>query len=170
MGLEDALPHECPHCKRADRLVRAVDVRHDATETAFGGVDVALPALEWWSLLLAGSVVAFMLSAMSMLGAAMPDGNNPVAVGLTVVALILGAMGAIRTRRNAAWIRAVEPAVRVYHEAALFCENCAHVHFEVRELPPGLAPCVAWTFTDYRRRLWYACGFGRSTFPARGLA
>lgn len=76
-----------------------------------------------------------------------------------LASLVLGVAGILRTRRIKARMRAVEPDVRGYHERALYCENCAHLHFRTRQLPQGVAPFVAWTVPDYRRQLWWACGF-----------
>ena len=167
MEPEDALPTACPHCMQSDRIVRAVDVCQDADEAALDSVDVALPAYEWWSALIAGSIAVFMLSSMSSLGEAASNVDNFVALGLTGAAMALGALGIVRTRHSKARMNSVEPIVRRYHEIALYCENCAHIHFRSRDLPPGLNPCVAWTVRDYRRRLWYACGFVKSRFPSR---
>jgi hypothetical protein len=168
MSPEDAVPSECPHCKRFDRIVRAVDARQDADEAAVSSVDVALPAHEWWSMLLVGAIAVLMLGSMSTRGAASPGDDNYVALGLTMVALVLGLLGIVRTRHNIGRMRAVEPFVRWYHDDALYCEECSHIHFPMRELPQGLKPHVAWTVPDYRRRLWYACGFVKSGFPLGG--
>lgn len=118
-------------------------------------------------MLLVIAVVLLLISAMATKGAASPIGGNDsgVAWGLMAVALVLAALGIMRTRRTIARMRAVESAVRWYHERALYCEACAHVHFREREQPPGIEPQVAWTVHDYRRELWYACGFAKSTFP-----
>jgi hypothetical protein len=159
MGPEDAVPKHCPHCGRADRIVRATDVRPDAGETAVDDVDVALPAHETWSALLIGAVALLFVSAMATHGAAVPGNNESLASGLMLAAFALGVVGLLRTRRIKARMRAVEPHVRGYHEHALYCENCAHIHFRTHLLPQGVAPFVAWTLHDYRRQLWYACGF-----------
>ena len=130
-------------------------------------MDVALPAYEWWSMLLVISVVLLLISAMATNGAASPSGagNSLVASGLMAAALVLAAFGIVRTRRTIARMKTVEPVVRWYHQSALYCEACAHVHFQERRQPPGIEPQVAWTVHDYRRELWYACGFAKSTFP-----
>ena len=96
-----------------------------------------------------------------------PDGYLPFA--LMGVALLAGIAGMVRTWLNQRRIRAVEAEVRSYHEAALYCENCARVHFPPRRVPPGVSPLVAWTVPDYRRRLWYACGFVKSGVRIRQL-
>jgi hypothetical protein len=163
MGPEDATPKHCPHCGRADRIVRAADVRPNAGEAAVDGLDVALPAYESWSALLIGAVCLLFISAMATDGAATPGNNESIASGLMLAAFALGSVGILRTRRIKARMRAVEPDVRSYHERALYCENCAHVHFRTGRLPQGVTPFVAWTLPDYRRQLWYACGFVNST-------
>jgi len=149
-------------------MVRAVDMRHDASEPVDRVVDVALPAYEWWSMLLVVAIVLLLISAMATNGAAQPSGDDGSAVawGLMAVALVLGVLGIVRTRRTMARMKAVEPVVRRYHESAMYCEACAHVHVRDLEQPPGVEPQVAWTVHDYRRELWYACGFAKSTFPA----
>ena len=129
-----------------------------------GSIDVALPAYQLWSVLLVGAIGLLFLSAIATGGSAGTsfDGGNDVAGGLMLAAFVLGIVGLVRTRRNVRRMRAVEPLVRRYHEHALYCENCAHMHFQTRELPPGVTSRVAWTVSDYRRELWYACGFAKT--------
>lgn len=147
--------------------MRVVDVRRDASEAVDSDVNLALPAYEWWSMLLVLAVALLLISAMATNGAAPPSGddNSPVAWTLMTVALVLAALGIVRTRRTIARMKIVEPVARWYHQNALYCEACAHVHFQERQQPIGIEPQVAWTVHDYRRELWYACGFAKSTFP-----
>ena len=142
--------------------MRAVDVPRDASETAADGVDVALPAYELWSFVLVGAIVALFLSVIVTGGSGDPWGNGLLAGGLMTAAFALGLAGLAQTRRTMALMRTVEPRVRRYHEQALYCRNCARIHFQTGELPPGLSPRVAWTVPNYRRELWYACGFDRA--------
>lgn len=164
MGLEDAIPSACPCCHRIDQLVRAVDVRQDASEPSNERVDVALPAYELWSVLLVGAIVLLFLSAIATGGSAGTSVDTPEGLAgvLMAAAFALGIAGFVLTRRTMASMRAVEPRVRHYHEYALYCGNCARIHFQTRELPPGVESRVAWTIPEYRRELWYACGFARA--------
>jgi len=167
MGSDIGTVNQCPHCGRGDRIVRAVDAHLVANGTAVdgeNGADVALPAYEWWSMLLIGAIVLLVLGAMSTLGDGSLGGDNAVADGLMLAAGALGLSGLDQTRRNRARMRAVEPDVRGYHEVALYCEHCAHMHFPAALLPPGFEPHSAFTFAEYRRELWYACGFVKSGF------
>lgn len=126
-------------------------------------VDVALPAYELWSTLLIVAIGLLLLSAIATGGSAgtPSDEGNDLASGLMLAAFAFGIVGLVRTRRNVARMRAVEPHVRRYHERALYCGNCARIHFEPGELPPGVDSRVAWTVPEYRRELWYACGFAK---------
>ena len=118
-------------------------------------------------MLLVVAIVLLMSSAMAAQGAgpANGDANSPLGWALMAAAFVLGGFGIVRTRRNTARMKAIEPSVRRYHERALYCEACAHVHFQESELPRGIEARVAWTAHEYRRELWYACGFAKSTFP-----
>ena len=147
--------------------MRAVDVRGDVGSEASAGsadVDVALPAYEFWSALLIGAIGLLFLSAMATGGSAGRPayGSAALAGGLMLGAFVLGVVGLVLTRRNVARMHAVEPRVRRYHEQALYCGNCSRIHFATPELPPGVRSRVAWTVPDYRRELWYACGFAKT--------
>lgn len=126
------------------------------------GADLALPAYEWWSMLLIGA------GALLMLGAACSGGNisendgNIVSTGLMLLAAPLALVGLPQTWFNWRRMRAVEGSVRGYHEAALYCEDCGLMHFREGELPPGFDVQWALPFREYRRELWYACGFIKS--------
>ena len=161
MGPQDGISDYCPHCRRSDRIVRAVDVRQDAEATLLSRVDVALPGYEMWSAMLVGAVALLFVGALATLGSAGLNGNDVSAV-LMAAAMVLGAVGYARTRRNVARMRSLEPIVRDYHADALYCENCARIHFRTLRLPPGVDSRVAWTVPDYRRELWYACGFAKT--------
>lgn len=169
MGSDIGIVSQCPHCQRADRIVRAVEVRLERSGAAGdgdgdgeNGADIALPAYEWWSMLLIGAMALLMLGAASTLGAASANSGNFVAGGLMVAAMPLGLFGLILTSRNRTRMRAVEPDVRGYHEVALYCEHCERMHFRAGELPPGFDAQSAFTLAEYRRELWYACGFIKS--------
>jgi len=164
MDPEDATLKRCPHCGYTDRIVRAAYAPSDAGEAGAAGVDVALPAHESWSALLMGAVGLLLVSALATEGDAVPGNDDPVASCLMLAALALGIVGVLRTRRIKARMRAVEPEVRAYHEHAWYCENCTHIHFRMGRLPQGVAPFEAWALPDYRRRIWYACGFVTSVW------
>lgn len=172
MGPEDAVPTCCPFCKHCDRIVRAVDVPRDASDTTIGGVAVELPVYESWSVLLMGAIGFLFLSAFATGGNSGPStaGGNFAAEYLMLVASVLSVLGLLLTRRNVARMRAVEDRVRQYHEYALYCRGCTRIHFPTVDLPPGLRSGVAWTVPDYRRELWRACGFAKVRAGARRRA
>ncbi len=145
--------------------MRAVEVRQDAEVSLLSKVDVALPGYETWSALLLGGIGLLFVGALATLGdAGTPTGRAVADIPgiFTLAALVVGAIGYARTRRNVARMRRLEPIVREYHEHALYCENCERIHFRTPQLPAGVAARVAWTVPDYRRELWYACGFTKT--------
>ena len=169
MGLEDAIPNHCPYCRRSDLLVRAIDVRWDEGGADAGSMDVALPGYETWSGLVVCAIGLILLSALASGASAPTDADGFLPITLMGVGLLVGALGAVRTLLNRGRMRAVEADVRRYHEAAMYCEYCARVHFPPRRVPPGVAARVAWTVPDYRRELWYACGFAKAGLRIRQL-
>lgn len=152
MGPEDATPNiYCPHCRHLDQLARA------------DNVDIALPTYELWSALLIVAIGLLLLSAIATSGSAgtPADEGNDLAGALMLTAFALGAVGLARTRRNMSRMHTAEPHVRHYHQRALYCGNCARIHFGPGELPPGIDSRTTWTVEEYRRELWYACGFAK---------
>lgn len=170
MALDDAVVNPCPHCRSGDRIVRAVEVCQDPHAAADPPTDLALPAYEYWSLPLLGGVGLAMLSAMVQSLVPILRGKAMVVtVALMLAAGLFGLIGIWQTWRNVARMRAVEPSVRGYHESALFCGDCGRMHFPADSLPPGFESQAAWTFFEYRRELWYACGFFKCRLlPSRG--
>lgn len=165
MGSNIGIVSQCPHCQREDRIVRAVDARvqpRGVAEDEGNGADVALPAYEWWSMLLIAAMGLLMLGAACTAGSISSDNGNVVSNGLMLLATPFAVLGLALTWRNRRRMLAVEPDVRGYHEVALYCENCQHMHFRAGELPPGFEAQSAFTLPEYRRELWYACGFMKS--------
>lgn len=165
MGSDIGIVSQCPHCRRGDRIIRAVDARPEskgAAEDGQNGADLALPAYEWWSLLLIGALALLMLGAACSGGNVSTDDGNVVSDGLMLLATPLALLGLPQTWRNRKRMRAVEATVRGYHEAALYCEDCRYLHFRPGDVPPGFEPHSAFPFREYRRELWYACGFIKS--------
>lgn len=120
-----------------------------------------MPSYALWS------VIPFLGGALMLLGLGTEfAGGNPSAdvVGsvLQVGAAGLGMLGFVDHRRNVAQMRAVEGQVRALHEQAIYCGTCECVYFATRELPPAIQTYVALDVNDYRRELWYACGFSRT--------
>ena len=143
MGSDIGIVSQCPHCRRGDRIIRAVDARPEskgAAEDGQNGADLALPAYEWWSLLLIGALALLMLGAACSGGNVSTDDGNVVSDGLMLLATPLALLGLPQTWRNRKRMRAVEATVRGYHEAALYCEDCGYLHFRPGDVPPGFEP------------------------------
>lgn len=177
MDLEDAVPGYCPGCGAAGELERAsgAAAAQARSQAAQGGplnplrhLDPDWPWFLQWSVFLFAAVACALLAAMAVgaaNGAQTAGGDrSPAApVGISLL-LAVGLLGLRNTRRNRVQARRLSDRVRAIHEHAVYCRACSCVHFDASDLPDlpdGLVPDEPVPLTDYRARLWQACGYVR---------
>ena len=76
-----------------------------------------------------------------------------------VFAVTFAGLGLWQTRLNRSRMHSAEALVYKTHARALYCSACECVYFDARKLPAGIPIGKAMSAAEYRRRLWYACGF-----------
>lgn len=156
---EVTTPELCPSCACATGIVSAASLAGDAGLRAGRPLlDVRLPGRVAWSGLWLCAVGCAVLGIVAWVLA--PSTGWYQAAGVFVVfAVTFGFLGVWQTRLNRSRMRGAEPLVHKTHARALYCRICDCVYFNCRKLPAGIPSGKAMTAAEYRRRLWYACGF-----------
>jgi len=149
----------CPSCASAARVVSAASIVGDAARSSGAvSLDVRLPGRVAWSGLWLCAAGCSVLGLVAWLLA--PSTGWYQAAGLFVVfAVTFALLGVWQTRLNRSRMRGAEPLVHKTHARALYCGACECVYFNSRELPAGIPVGKTMSAAEYRRRLWYACGF-----------
>lgn len=185
MDLEDAVPGYCPGCgagqlERASGAAAAYSAAPITPSSPAQAAQAANPVNplrhldpDWpwflqWSVFLFAAVACALLAAMAVGAAdgartAGGDRSPAVPVGISLL-LAVGLLGLRNTRRNRVQARRLGSRVHAIHEHAVYCRACSCVHFaagDLPDLPDGLVPDEAVPLTDYRARLWQACGYVR---------
>jgi len=119
---------------------------------------VRLPGRTVWSGLWACAVGCFLLALLAWWLAPTTNWLGGSAV-LAVFGVTFALLGVWQTRLNRSRMRGAEPLVHKTHAYALYCRACECVYFDTRKLPAGILPGKPMPAAEYRRRLWYACGF-----------
>jgi hypothetical protein len=121
-------------------------------------LDIRLPGRTVWSGLWGCALGCFALGLVAWLLA--PSTGWYQAAGVFAVFGVSFAMLALwQTRHNRSRMLGAEPLVRRMHAHAMYCGACECVYFDSAKLPEGINPGTALPAAEYRRRLWYACGF-----------
>jgi hypothetical protein len=143
----------CPSCESAAGVVCAAS---SASNSKL--LDVRLPGRVAWSGLWLCAAGCAVLGVVAWLLA--PSTGWYQAAGVFVIfALTFALLGVWQTRLNRSRMLGAEPLVHKTHARALYCRACECVYFNSRKLPAGIPVGTAMTAAEYRRRLWYACGF-----------
>jgi hypothetical protein len=157
MDPQDAINRCCPRCESSSGVVHAASVtREDAP--VWHLLDVRIPGRALWSGLWVCSVGCFVLGLVAWLIDATTGWLGAAGV-FAVFGVTFAALGFWHTRVNHRLMRGAEPLVRKLHAHALFCRACECVYFDLPRPPAGITPGKAIAAREYRRRLWYACGF-----------
>lgn len=150
---EASTPEHCPSCASATGVVCAASSADDARL-----LDVRLPGRVAWSGLWACAAGCAALGVVAWILA--PSTGWYQAAGVFVIfALTFALLGVWQTRLNRNRMLGAEPLVHKTHARALYCRACECVYFNCRKLPAGIPVGTAMSAAEYRRRLWYACGF-----------
>jgi hypothetical protein len=164
MDRQEAIPRHCPNCACSDGVVHAASVTgHGQKPRRSAGkgetlLDIRIPARTLWSGLWACAAGCFVLALVAWL-----INSSTGWLGAAGVFAVFGAtfasLGVWQTRLNRDRMRGAEPQVLKFHSHALYCRTCACVYFDIPKPPAGISPGKALSVREYRRRLWYACGF-----------
>jgi hypothetical protein len=156
---EATAPRHCPSCASASAVVSAASLAGDAPLTTGAALlDVRLPGRVAWSGLWLCAAGCAVLGVVALLLAPSTGWYQAAAV-FFVFAVTFGMLGVWQTRLNRSRMRGAEPLVHKTHAHALYCRICDCVYFSGRKLPAGIPVGKPMTAAEYRRRLWYACGF-----------
>jgi hypothetical protein len=156
---EVATPEHCPSCACANGVVSVVSLAGDVTLSARARrLDVRLPGRATWSGLWLCAAGCAVLGIVAWL-LAPSTGWYQAAALFVVFAITFAILGVWQTRLNRTRLRGAEPLVHKTHARALYCRICDCVYFNSRKLPAGIPVGKPMTAAEYRRRLWYACGF-----------
>ncbi|HET9173392.1 MAG TPA: hypothetical protein VFN97_28435 [Actinospica sp.] len=148
-----ATPEHCPSCASASGVVCAA-----SSAGSVKLLDVRLPGRVAWSGLWLCAAGCAVLGVVAWILA--PSTGWYQAAGVFVIfALTFAMLGVWQTRLNRSRMIGAEPLVHKTHARALYCRACECVYFNSRKLPAGIPVGTAMTIAEYRRRLWYACGF-----------
>lgn len=148
----------CPSCASAAGVVSAASIAGDAARASGVSLDVRLPGRVAWSGLWLCAAGCAVLGLVAWLLA--PSTGWYQAAGVfAVFAVTFALLGLRQTRRDRGRMLGAEPLVRKTHARALYCRACECVYFNSRKLPAGIPVGKAMSAAEYRRRLWYACGF-----------
>jgi hypothetical protein len=139
-------------------VVHAASVTCDGKKSKESLLDIRIPARTLWSGLWACSAGCFLLALVAWLINA-STGWLGAAVIFAVFGVTFASLGVWQTRLNRSRMRGAEPQVLHFHAHALYCRACECVYFDIPKPPAGISPGKAISLRDYRRRLWYACGF-----------
>lgn len=150
---EPVTPEHCPSCASAAGVVSAVSSPSDAS-----WLDVRLPDRVAWSGLWLCAAGCAVLGVVAWILAPSTGWYQAAAV-FVIFALTFAGLGVWQTRLNRSRMLGAEPLVHRTHARALYCRVCECVYFNSRKLPAGIPVGTAMTAAEYRRRLWYACGF-----------
>lgn len=154
-----AAAEHCPSCASAHGVVSAASLASQAARLSGGTyLDVRLPGRVAWSGLWLCSAGCAVLGVVAWMLA--PSTGWYQAAGLFVVfAVTFALLGLRQTRLARSRMLGAEPLVHKTHARALYCRVCECVYFNSLKLPAGIPVGTAMTAAEYRRRLWYACGF-----------
>jgi hypothetical protein len=158
MDQRDAIHTHCPSCASGTGVVYAASAARDAAKPISRLLDVRLPARALWSGLWGCSAGCFVLGVVAWLINA-STGWLDAADIFVVFGVTFGCLGVWQTRVNRRRMRGVEAMVHRLHESALYCSSCECVYFDMAKPPAGIAAGRAIAVREYRRMLWYACGF-----------
>ena len=158
MDPQDAITRHCPSCASNHGVVPAASVTRDEAQSVWRLLDVRLPSRALWSGLWACAAGCFALAVVAWLINA-STGWLGAAVVFAVFGVTFALLGRRQTRFNRTRMRGAEPLVRKLHADALYCQSCECVYFDLSLPPAGIAAGKAIAAREYRRKLWYACGF-----------
>lgn len=158
MDLAGAIPKHCPRCESSTGVVHAASASGDGENPNGSLLDVRIPARALWSGLWACAAGCFLLALVAWL-----INSSTGWIGAAEIFAIFGvtfaSLGVWQTRLNRNRMRGAEPLVRTLHAHALYCRACECVYFDIPKPPAGIIPGKAISVREYRRLLWYACGF-----------
>jgi len=156
---EETTPGHCPTCASAAGVVCAASLAgNTAQPSGVHFLDIRLPGRVAWSGLWLCAAGCFVLGLVAWLLA--PSTGWYQAAGVFVIfGLTFALMGVWQTRHNRSRMRGAEPLVHKTHARALYCRACECVYFDSRKLPAGIPVGKPMSAAEYRRKLWYACGF-----------
>jgi hypothetical protein len=150
---EPVTPEHCPSCASAAGVVCAASSPGDGS-----WLDVRLPDRVAWSGLWLCAAGCAVLGVVAWILAPSTGWYQAAAV-FVIFALTFGGLGVWQTRLNRSRMLGALPLVHKTHARALYCRVCECVYFNSLKLPAGIPVGTAMTAAEYRRRLWYACGF-----------
>ena len=155
----DKPPGHCPTCASAAQTVCAASLAGSTAQLPGAHIlDIRLPGRVAWSGLWLCAVGCSVLGLVAWVLA--PSTGWYQAAGVfAVFAGTFALLGFSQTRHNRRRMRGAEPLVHKIHARARYCQVCECVYFDSRKLPVGIPVGKAMSAAEYRRKLWYACGF-----------
>jgi hypothetical protein len=155
----ESTPAHCPTCESVARVVCAASLAgNTAQPSGVHFLDIRLPRRVNWSGLWLCAVGCLVLGLAALL-LAPSTGWYQAAEVFAVFAVTFAGLGLWQTRLNRSRMHSAEALVYKTHARALYCSGCECVYFDGRKLPAGIPIGKAMSAAEYRRRLWYACGF-----------
>jgi hypothetical protein len=155
----ETTPGCCPTCASAAQVVCAASLAGNTAQPSGAHfLDIRLPGRVAWSGLWLCAAGCSVLGLVAWLLAPSTGWYQAAAVFI-VFAVTFALLGRSQTCHNRRRMRGAEPLVHKVHARARYCQVCECVYFDSRKLPVGLPVGKAMSAAEYRRKLWYACGF-----------